>query len=115
MLIEGASLEDLVPPDYKVVGKITFVTAFWSEHVLLRVVSGSEIRGSGFISLCVLFVCVCVCSFVCACAGDAPNYYPNSFSGPVDDRKYCWSKFTIVSHKSVFHFPLVVPWRRAWE
>jgi len=26
--------------------------------------------------------------------GDAPNYYPNSFNGPVDDRKYKWSKFS---------------------
>lgn len=28
--------------------------------------------------------------------GGAPNYFPNSFSGPVDDRKYALSKTPVV-------------------
>ncbi len=27
--------------------------------------------------------------------GDAPNYFPNSFNGPVDDRKHKWSKCSV--------------------
>lgn len=31
--------------------------------------------------------------------GNAPNYYPNSFSGPKDDPVCKWSKFNTVSLK----------------
>lgn len=30
------------------------------------------------------------------CIGGAPNYFPNSFTGPMDDRKYALSKTLVV-------------------
>jgi len=45
--------------------------------------------------------CKILCSYGIAhmsyCSGGAPNYFPNSFNGPADNRKYALSKTFVVS------------------
>ena len=47
--------------------------------------------------------------FVCNCSGGAPNYFPNSFNGPADDRKYALSTTLVVGNNHcVFYCMLLV-------
>ena len=47
--------------------------------------------------------------FVCNCSGGAPNYFPNSFNGPADDRKYTLSTTLVVGNNyCVFYCMLLV-------
>ena len=43
-----------------------------------------------------------LCMYICNvkhCVGGAPNYYPNSFNGPVDNPKYAQAPFKLVSNQ----------------
>ena len=49
--------------------------------------------------LCILCMYVSVCMYVrmCVlCVGGAPNYFPNSFNGPLDHPSHAISKTTVV-------------------